>query len=195
MGDSVRALWEPRSVVRSTSFPSTPVHGEKLRPINEQPAVDIILVMGLIDWMPNQTLIYEGSGRECPVSDAGRCRVLRVAARLFEEGLMMPGELSADGFHDWQGAPEAWLVRAKCEFERFQWHSMGDGFWLRLTGPGTRLAESTTGVSQADGGTASGSGGDCGARRGASPAVGCAEIQPGPPARPTIGGRGGGGAN
>lgn len=114
--------------------------------MNEQRALGVIIVMGLIDWMPNQTLIYEGSGREHPVSDSGKSQVLRVAARLFDEGLMVPGELSADGFDDWPGTPEYWLARSRSEFERFQWHSTGDGFWLRLTERGTRQAERTTGV-------------------------------------------------
>jgi hypothetical protein len=107
--------------------------------MKEQRALDTIIVMGLIDWMPNQTLIYEGSDREYPVSESGKSLVIRVAARLFDEALMVPGELSTDGFSNWPGAAKDWLARAESEFERFQWHSIGG----RLLAPAHRARRST----------------------------------------------------
>jgi hypothetical protein len=89
----------------------------------------------------NQELIWEASEGEWPITEEGKSRIVRVLARLFHEGLMVPGDLEGPtGFQDWTGPASDWLDRSSAELERFNWRSAGDGFWLRLTELGERVA-------------------------------------------------------
>ncbi len=89
-----------------------------------------LLEKGLVDWVSLHDVVWHAThGNLSPESKA---RTLRVLQQLFDEGLMVPGELAESGFVDWP-SPKEWLSRAASELERVSWTPMGEGFWLRLT--------------------------------------------------------------
>lgn len=97
-----------------------------------------LLTVALVDWVSLQDVVWYGTrGVVTPVAKA---LALRVLERIFDEGLMVPGDLAESGFRDWDGSPRKWLERAEHELNRFDWAPMGDGFWLRLTERGEAQA-------------------------------------------------------
>lgn len=106
-----------------------------------QKSLERVLLRGTDDWVSNQEIIWEASEGEFPVTEKGKAQILHVLSRLYEENLMIPGDLGGPtGFQDWPGTPSDWLHRSRVELERLNWRSAGDGFWLRLTEVGERAA-------------------------------------------------------
>lgn len=102
----------------------------------EQGMADL-LDIGLDDWVSLDDVARCGTGGHQTLE--AKDRTLRVLGRLFGEGLMVPGDLKAQGFVDWP-SPEKWLEKAERELNHFDWHPMGAGFWLRLTELGEERA-------------------------------------------------------
>jgi hypothetical protein len=59
-----------------------------------------------------------------------------LSSSLYDEGLMVPGDLTPRGFDDWPGGRAEWLLRPRRELGRIDWKPMGAGFYLRLTDGG-----------------------------------------------------------
>lgn len=100
--------------------------------------VDQILVTGLEDWVMLQEVLWIVT-RDARDDDA-KARVAETLAQLFDEGLMVPGELLDPGFVDWPDRP-SWLTQARQQIEGLEWHPMNQGFWLRLTPRGAEVAK------------------------------------------------------
>jgi len=105
----------------------------------ERLAVEHLLATGLDDWVPLHDVVwYSTYGR---ITEGSKETTVRVLRQLFDEGLMVPGELRGSGFEDWDLPQEAWLEQARSELDRLEWRPMTDGFWLRSTAKGDALAE------------------------------------------------------
>lgn len=107
--------------------------------VTEEEAIFALLECGLIDWVSLQEVVWYGTRGE--ITPASKALVLVVLRRLFDGGLMVPGDLGESGFEDWLPPTSLWLNRAVAEFDRFNWAPMGDGFWLRLTERGRQAVE------------------------------------------------------
>ncbi|MEZ2373270.1 hypothetical protein [Arthrobacter sp. RCC_34] len=105
----------------------------------EERAIRSLLISGLDDWVLLQEVIWYSTFEE--ITEESKRLTLRVLRRLFEEGLMVPGDLAEGGFVDWTDEPEGWLDRAERELEALNWSPRTDGFWLRTTEKGDELAK------------------------------------------------------
>ena len=101
--------------------------------------IDVLLVAGLYDWVMLDEVTWEVM--EGDLSGENQARTIRVLGHLFDEGLMVPGDLTARGFEDWTGEPAVWLIRSRSELDRHGWKPMGAGFYLRLTERGAARAQ------------------------------------------------------
>jgi hypothetical protein len=107
--------------------------------VTDANAIADLLQRGLVDWVSLHDVVWYGT-HGC-LSPESKDRVLRVLKHLFNEGLMVPGDLGDSGFEDWVPPISLWPNRAVDELDRFDWAPMGDGFWLRLTERGWQAAE------------------------------------------------------
>lgn len=98
-----------------------------------------ILEAGVDDWVMLTEVLWEAARDER--TPESKETVRRVLGRLFEDGLMVPGDLGATGFEAWDGTSKRWLRSAIDALDRLGWKPMGDGFWLRLTEHGEHLAQ------------------------------------------------------
>ena len=93
-----------------------------------------LLESGVDDWVSlDEAAWIVTQGEFTPDS---RELTLRALADVFQELLMVPGDLGEAGFEDWLGTPEDWVARSQGELARVAWPPMGAGFWLRLTDRG-----------------------------------------------------------
>lgn len=107
--------------------------------MTEDDIVAALLAAGRYDWVMLTEVLWEATHDErTPEAKDTLCRVLQ---RLFEEDLMVPGDLGETGFEVWNGTAADWLRKALAEIDRFGWKPMGDGFWLNLTKHGEHVAE------------------------------------------------------
>lgn len=100
--------------------------------------IDVLLTAGLDDWVMLDEVTWEVM--EGDLSEENRARTVKVLSHLFDEGLMVPGGLTTQGFEDWAGTPAEWLIRSRHELDRLGWKPMGAGFYLRLTDRGAAQA-------------------------------------------------------
>lgn len=106
--------------------------------MSDKRAILAILDSGTDDWvMLHEVLWYTTHDERSPTAKSAVAHVLQ---RLFEEALMVPGDLGETGFEDWDGTPSTWLKNALAQLDQFGWKPMGAGFWLRLTDHGERVA-------------------------------------------------------
>lgn len=92
---------------------------------------------GADDWLMLHDVLWESTHDDR--TETSKATVVRVLARTFSEGILVPGDLGESGFEDWDGTPTEWLQRAEAVLEASNWQPMGDGFWLRLTPEGEKL--------------------------------------------------------
>ncbi|MFI9486540.1 hypothetical protein ACIG47_09135 [Promicromonospora sp. NPDC052451] len=100
--------------------------------------INALLSAGLRDWVMLDEVTWEVM--EGDLSAENQAKTLAVLGRLYADGLMVPGDLTARGFEDWVGGPAEWLIRSERELVLFGWKPMGAGFYLRLTELGKRRA-------------------------------------------------------
>lgn len=108
--------------------------------MNSLRVVAELLDRGLADWVSLHDVVWFGT--HGVITPETKALVIGVLQSLFEDGLMVPGDLGETGFEDWSSPEEGWVARAESELDRLDWHPMGEGFWLRLTERGSQLAGS-----------------------------------------------------
>ncbi|PJI95192.1 hypothetical protein [Luteimicrobium subarcticum] len=106
--------------------------------MKEQQIIAELVTSGLADWVSLHDVVWLCT--EGRINDESKRRVLGVLDRIYTGGLMVPGELGAAGFEDWQSCVGNWVPRSAAELDELAWHPMGAGFWLRLTPDGERFA-------------------------------------------------------
>lgn len=105
----------------------------------DEQAIPAILAASVDDWvMLHEVLWHATHDQRTPAAKEKAVRVLR---HLFEEDLMIPGDLGETGFEDWTGTPDEWLRDALAALDKLGWKPMGAGFWLRPTEHGERTAQ------------------------------------------------------
>lgn len=107
--------------------------------MSDDAIISALLESGLDDWLMLHDVVWEAT--QGAIDDTTKTRTKRVLARLFNEHLAVPGILEEGGFTDWPEPEATWLNRAISELERLNWEPMGNGFWLRLTDDGERVAQ------------------------------------------------------
>ena len=97
---------------------------------------DEILAEGLDDWVPVDTVI--GSAREAAARAGSNFKRLAAATTgyLIEGGLMVAGDLGAEGFEPWPEPPAAMARRVTDQCESFDWEPLGAACWLANTAAG-----------------------------------------------------------
>lgn len=111
--------------------------------MSDDDAVLELLRGGLGDWVMLHDVVWVSTRDSLTVET--KAKTVRVLRRLYEEGLMVPGELGHTGFEDWPGSADDWMLRSQAQLERLDWKPMGEGLWLRLTEHGQRVAQEAAG--------------------------------------------------
>lgn len=93
-----------------------------------------LLSSGASDWVSLDEVIWVVT--EGDLSPQAKEQTIRILGLLYQEELMVPGDLGHTGFEDWTGSSDEWLMRSRSELDRWEWRPMGAGFWLRLTDRG-----------------------------------------------------------
>lgn len=108
-------------------------------PMADDDIVAALLVAGRYDWVMLTDVLWEATHDER--TPEAKDTVRRVLQRVFEDNLMVPGDLGATGFEVWSGTATDWRREALAQIDHFEWKPMGDGFWLNLTDHGEQVAE------------------------------------------------------
>jgi hypothetical protein len=104
----------------------------------ESQVVAQLLEAGLADWVSLHDVVWFGT--DGARDSEAKARVLDVLRQLFDDGLMIPGDLSEEGFETWSSPRTGWVSRAESDLDRLRWRPMGAGFWLRITELGLQAA-------------------------------------------------------
>ncbi|SNY29456.1 hypothetical protein [Paractinoplanes atraurantiacus] len=103
--------------------------------MNTDGIVDELLVEGLDDWVPVDTVI--GAAREAAEAAGVEFQGLTVEVleRLIVGGLMVAGDIG-DGFERWDDEPQAMVRKVVAQVESFGWAPLGGACWLANTPAG-----------------------------------------------------------
>lgn len=95
-----------------------------------------ILAEGLDDWIAVDTVL--GYAREAAARSGTDFEPLATATidYLIEGGLMVAGDLGAEGFEPWPEPPAAMARRVTDQCESFDWEPLGAACWLANTAAG-----------------------------------------------------------
>lgn len=96
-----------------------------------------ILIEGLDDWVPIDSLIEGAREFAAPFGVDFRTLSIDALTYLFAEGLAEPGNLGHTGFESIGTTPDA-LARVIADCERFDWLPKGASHWLSNTEKGDR---------------------------------------------------------
>lgn len=108
---------------------------------SRESAIQEILTEGLDDWVPIDRVI--GEARDS-ASDEGvtlRDAAVGLVRALVDSGLMIPGNITEDGFEPWKGNCGQLTSQVIRQCDELGWEPLGAGCWLANTPEGDRAAQ------------------------------------------------------
>lgn len=103
-------------------------------------AVTSMLIEGLDDWVPLQSLIWHGTQVAAETGARLESVVAELLVAVGSAGLMRVGELGDTAFELWPEAEDHNVARVLEECRFYEWSPLGAGCWLANTAEGNRLA-------------------------------------------------------
>ena len=103
-------------------------------------AVTSMLIEGLDDWVPLQSLIWHGTEVAEHTSEPLETVVADLLVAVGSAGRMRVGELGDTAFELWAEAEDYNVARVLEECRFYEWSPLGAGCWLANTAEGDRLA-------------------------------------------------------
>ena len=99
-----------------------------------------LLIEGVDDWVPVDTLLALVRQAEDPPERDVRSLTASILHQLIEQGFIQVGEIGDSGFEAWpEGADDA-VVKAVTALDAVDWMPHGGAFWLANTPLGDRRA-------------------------------------------------------